>query len=313
MNEGKKDRRDPIRTIKTKNPVAKAHQNIGTGSGVHKDKKKAVKQGEVKHKGKEIAESIEGEWVIIPKGSYNDDEFYSYDPKTMELKANWSNKGRSGYFHEKNAEENGWMIKKGSNFNYSDEKLKYFKRSTPLVNFKKNENLSYEEELKIKLKESSDELAKQFMSIAKGSGHNSILRKGPQLEKPATIPQSSISNATPLSPEEKLELEAALKRLESRFDPDYEYSDDYSFWSRQKAIKDKIHRIKKQLAQDQGVAEYQDRMAGVGMGNYVVDKGSAEESVNYGWTHESLANRLFDHENTYEDRLQNLLNKKLDK
>jgi hypothetical protein len=59
MNEGKKDRRDPIRTIKTKNPVAKAHQNIGSGSGAHKDKKKAMKQGEVKHKKAEYAEQLE--------------------------------------------------------------------------------------------------------------------------------------------------------------------------------------------------------------------------------------------------------------
>ena len=59
MNEGKKDRRDPIRTIKTKNPVAKAHQTVGTGSGAHKDKKKAMKQGEVKHKNAEFAENYE--------------------------------------------------------------------------------------------------------------------------------------------------------------------------------------------------------------------------------------------------------------
>ena len=38
MNEGKKDRRDPIRTIKTKNPVAKnASKAIGGGAaGAHK-------------------------------------------------------------------------------------------------------------------------------------------------------------------------------------------------------------------------------------------------------------------------------------
>jgi hypothetical protein len=59
MNEGKKDRRDPIRTIKTKNPVAKAHQTVGTGSGAHKDKKRAMKQGEVKHKNQEYAESLQ--------------------------------------------------------------------------------------------------------------------------------------------------------------------------------------------------------------------------------------------------------------
>jgi hypothetical protein len=59
MNEGKKDRRDPIRTIKTKNPVAKAHQTVGTGSGAHKDKKRAAKQGDVKHKNQEYAEHLE--------------------------------------------------------------------------------------------------------------------------------------------------------------------------------------------------------------------------------------------------------------
>ena len=61
MNEGKKDRRDPIRTIKAKNPVAKnASAAIGGGAaGAHKDKKKAAKQGEVKHKKKEVAESYE--------------------------------------------------------------------------------------------------------------------------------------------------------------------------------------------------------------------------------------------------------------
>jgi hypothetical protein len=32
-----------------------------------------------------------------------------------------------------------------------------------------------------------------------------------------------------------------------------------------------------------------------------------------GWTHDTLADQLFEHERTYEDRLQNLLNKKLGK
>jgi hypothetical protein len=61
MNEGKKDRRDPIRTIKARNPVAKnATSAIGGGAaGAHKDKKRAMKQGEVKHKNQEYAESYE--------------------------------------------------------------------------------------------------------------------------------------------------------------------------------------------------------------------------------------------------------------
>jgi hypothetical protein len=59
MNEAKKGVRKPIYSVKTKNPVAKAHQTVGTGSGAHKDKKKAAKQGETKHKNKEYAEHLE--------------------------------------------------------------------------------------------------------------------------------------------------------------------------------------------------------------------------------------------------------------
>ena len=58
MNEGKKDRRDPIRTVKPRNFVAKNAGATTSGAGAHKDKKKAAKQGEVKHKNKEYAESL---------------------------------------------------------------------------------------------------------------------------------------------------------------------------------------------------------------------------------------------------------------
>ena len=58
MNEAKKGVRKPIYTVKTKNPVAKAHQAVGSGSGAHKDKKKAAKQGDSKHK-KDYAEGLE--------------------------------------------------------------------------------------------------------------------------------------------------------------------------------------------------------------------------------------------------------------
>ena len=56
MNEGKKDRRDPIRTIKPRNFVAK--NATTSGAGAHKDKKKAEKQGDVKHKAKQYDEDL---------------------------------------------------------------------------------------------------------------------------------------------------------------------------------------------------------------------------------------------------------------
>jgi hypothetical protein len=57
INEHKKGVKAMKYTTKTKNPVAKAHQTIGSGSGQHKDKKKAETdvRGQ-KHKAKELAE-----------------------------------------------------------------------------------------------------------------------------------------------------------------------------------------------------------------------------------------------------------------
>ena len=55
MNEAKKDRKRPVYTIKP----CTGHAPTQTGAGAHKDKKKADKQGESKHKKKDYAESLE--------------------------------------------------------------------------------------------------------------------------------------------------------------------------------------------------------------------------------------------------------------
>jgi hypothetical protein len=54
MDEHKKDRRAIKHSIKPRNPVAHAAQTVAKGSGPHKDKKKAAKQGDVKHKNQSI-------------------------------------------------------------------------------------------------------------------------------------------------------------------------------------------------------------------------------------------------------------------
>lgn len=118
-----------------------------------------------------------------------------------------------------------------------------------------------------------------------------------------------------LSDEERAELHKKLEILKSKYDPFYMYSDDHRVYVAGEELSDKISAIKHRLARDEearkGLGEYQDRMAGVGMGNYVVDKDSATESANYGWTHDSLSDRLFEQERTYEEYLFNLLKKKL--
>ena len=43
-------------------------------------------------------------------------------------------------------------------------------------------------------------------------------------------------------------LKQKLAALEKQFDPDYDYSDDYSFWNKQRGIKAEIDNIKRMLA-----------------------------------------------------------------
>jgi len=65
---------------------------------------------------------------------------------------------------------------------------------------------------------------------------------------------SSTSQAKYAPEQSREELEARLRELESKFDPEYQYSDDYSFWTKQNAIAREIASIKKKLG-SQGVAE----------------------------------------------------------
>ena len=105
----------------------KALQDLQTDPVASKDpeisqaivQRKADLEKEAKAKG-----FTESSTEIIPKGLYNDDDFYAYDPETMELKRSWSNKERSAIFNRREAEEKGWTVKKGSHFNYGEEKLK---------------------------------------------------------------------------------------------------------------------------------------------------------------------------------------------
>ena len=83
--------------------------------------------------------------------------------------------------------------------------------------------------------------ADDFAAFAKERGGK--LRHGPQPAKPATAPAAP----QPTAPVDREALSAELKQLQSQFDPQYQYSDDYSFWSKQDAIAKRIDGIKKQL------------------------------------------------------------------
>lgn len=85
--------------------------------------------------------------------------------------------------------------------------------------------------------------ADDFAAFAKERG--GVLRHGPQPTKPATKPAAP----QPAAPVDREALSAELKQLQAQFDPQYQYSDDYSFWSKQDAIANRIAGIKKQLGE----------------------------------------------------------------
>ena len=110
-------------------------------------------------------------------------------------------------------------------------------------------------------KNTNESLADEFMAIAKAKGYNPRLRGTPDEERARTdamLAQRAADRANapapaPVSDEERAKLEAQLQKLEANFDPDYEFSDDHSFWTQQKSIAQQIGAIKQKLSQ--GVAE----------------------------------------------------------
>jgi hypothetical protein len=105
-------------------------------------------------------------------------------------------------------------------------------------------------------------LADDFLKMANNMGYkNARIAGTPEQERERTqkmLAQRAKDRANAPAPqgpntEERAGLEAKLKELEAKFDPDFEYSDDYSFWSRQNEIKKQISSIKQRLAQ--GVTE----------------------------------------------------------
>ena len=59
------------------------------------------------------------------------------------------------------------------------------------------------------------------------------------------------------------ELKAALAKLEREFDPAFEYSDDHSFWTRQRGIKDSIRGLQQRIARASQLDVTEGRMAEV--------------------------------------------------
>lgn len=82
----------------------------------------------------------------------------------------------------------------------------------------------------------TDQYVKQALAAKKGIGEQSEFDTYPGQPKPSYEGKS------------REELESQLAKLQTEFDPGFEYSDDHSFWKRQTAIKKHIAAIEQALA-----------------------------------------------------------------
>jgi LysM repeat protein len=106
-----------------------------------------------------------------------------------------------------------------------------------------------------KNKKLNEGLADDIMATAKSLGMNPRLRGTPDEERKRTqdmMKQRAADRANapkpqPVDDETRAHLQDQLKSLEAKFDPNYEYSDDYGFWKEQSNIAQQIDRIKAAL------------------------------------------------------------------
>jgi hypothetical protein len=314
MNEGKKDRRDPIRTIKARNPVAKnATSAIGGGAaGAHKDKKKAMKQGEVKHKKAEYAEHLTSllrkavTENIVAEGAVKE--------LLMNLRVMSDEEFQTRYNMSK-SEARAMLKKTNEDFNaeYDDEagmadnNLETLKRAVDGIDdvIQTGDNLPEWCQEKIAVAKSMlvtvwDYMLSEKESFDIGMGQASHGKAGAGVAEASALEKFRKSAA-----EREKKHDTAEKEMKARHA------------SGKEDMKGAIDRLEKHVNTKEGLRDPKDNPCWKGYKPVGTKKKGGKTVPNCvpkeGWTHDSLASQLFETENTYEDRLTNLLNKRLGK
>jgi hypothetical protein len=330
MNEGKKDRRDPIRTIKARNPVAKnATSAIGGGAaGAHKDKKKAMKQGEVKHKNAEYAESYESHLSQkLQEATVNPQLIISLVTKILATEARRMTNAPIEQLLaplmkeygltlqqinsmvpgglKKAAAEYGVMVKvegmaEEFDAEYNDEagmadnNLETLKRAVDGIDdvINTGDNLPEWCQEKIAVAKSMLVTVWDYMLSDKDG-------------------ETAVSEASALEKFRK----AASEREKKHDDAEKEMNARHA--RGEEDMKGSIDRLEKHVNTKEGLRDPKDNPCWKGYKPVGTKKKGGKTVPNCvpkeGWTHDSLAAELFETENTYEDRLSNLLNKQLGK
>jgi len=252
MNEGKKDRRDPIRTVKPRNFVAKNAVATTSGAGAHKDKKKAMKQGETKHKKAEYAEHLELSLKTAMAEGFDNPE---YDDEAGMA---------HGSLHTLKRAVDGLMSTIDDNDNLPEWC---------------QEKISLAEDYLVTVWDYLQ--SEKAQGVAEGKQRMSRAAKGN--EKYGKDGMKALAKAgREGASEKKLD---AIRDKHDNYNEGLKDPKDNPCWKGYKPVGTK-------------------KKGGRTVPNCVPKEG---------WTHDTLAAQLFETENTYEDRLANLLNKKLGK
>jgi len=339
MNEGKKDRRDPIRTIKPRNFVAKNASATTSGAGAHKDKKKAMKQGEVKHKKAEYAEHLEqalkkrlAEEFDSPE--YNDEAGMAYGSLHTLKRAvdglmstiddhddlpEWCQEKISlaedylvtvwDYLQSEKEQGNNPTIDEGG-FGYNPDRDaeqewdRYKQGEQDFRNRERNAGL-----------EDEDNAWYHVMIAKKGKWeYTNAQPKTPGMNAAQNI-ISSLHAKYPskhlgmMSPDGKVFNMGKGKKSEGVAEGRVD----------EKSVSKAQFRTMAAVAHNPEFAKKVGIKPSVGKEFHKADRKQdykklpAKKKADEGWTHDTLADQLFEHERTYEEQLQNKLNKKLGK
>jgi hypothetical protein len=322
MNEGKKDRRDPIRTVKPRNFVAK---NMTTGgAGAHKDKKKAAKQGETKHKNKEYAEGLQTKLNValaeeFTSPEYNDEAGMAYGSlHTLKRAVDGlmntieSHDDLPEWCQEKISLAEDYLVTVWDYLQSEKEqgieptvdeggyRHGFADPTAPGLGRRGREDDEYH------VPDPDPELQRnrqETMMYNVTVGGKSMTEK-PFLGRSAALAWAKQQvNAGNLDPKEaKL---SPVQYNESRIN--------------EKSVSKAQFRTMAAVAHNPEFAKKVGIKPSVGKEFHKADRKQdykklpAKKKAKEGWTHDTLADQLFEHERTYEDRLHNLLNKKLGK
>jgi hypothetical protein len=309
MNEGKKDRRDPIRTVKPRNFVAKNASSTTSGAGAHKDKKKAAKQGDVKHKSQEYAESLQH----MLESALRDKEDLQAKRKTLQDLS---------------------MNKDVDQKAVTQRKLDLEKEAK-----KKGISEGRVKELMMDLRALTDAEFQAQYKMTKAEARAGLSGKNESVEEEFDSPE--YNDEAGMAKGNLITLARAVKGLMDAIDD----NDNLPEWCQEKIAKSEMMLVtvwdyilsQKEQGIDPQVGEamrpgFTHRDAGIAQDRRektladnpriaaeverrrkAAEEKKKQQSTSEGWTHDSLASRLFETENTYEDKLSNLLNKRLGK